>query len=166
MARPISGTSPYFHHSAGRLQLELYDQEVLRPRERRQPRVPNATSPLIEHRVLAFALAHPGFGPARIAVELARDKWGGSTPPKYDSVPVWWSVSERGLGPSGAPALGPRDVGGQAAAFIVVFEVVVCRSRCCRPGRQGDAAGATGLVQALRKPPGDGSIGRKVPRHP
>jgi len=51
--------------------------EVLRPRERRTPRVPNATSPLIEGRVLAYALAHPGEGPNRIAGELAREKWGG-----------------------------------------------------------------------------------------
>jgi transposase InsO family protein len=58
-------------------QLELYGPEVLRPRERRRPRMPNATSALIEQRVLAFALAHPGFGPARISAELARPKWGG-----------------------------------------------------------------------------------------
>jgi hypothetical protein len=37
----------------------------------------NATSPLVEQRVVAFALGHPGFGPARIAAELARPKWGG-----------------------------------------------------------------------------------------
>jgi hypothetical protein len=41
------------------------------------PRMANATSPLIEQRVIAFALGHPGFGPARIAAELARPKWGG-----------------------------------------------------------------------------------------
>jgi transposase InsO family protein len=51
--------------------------EMLRPRERRAPQMPNATSPMIEQRVLAFALAHPGFGPKRIAAELARPKWGG-----------------------------------------------------------------------------------------
>ena len=39
--------------------------------------MPNATSPLVEQRVVAFALDHPGFGPARIAAELARPKWGG-----------------------------------------------------------------------------------------
>jgi hypothetical protein len=37
----------------------------------------NATSPLVEQRVVAFALGHPGFGPARIAAELARPNWGG-----------------------------------------------------------------------------------------
>jgi hypothetical protein len=37
----------------------------------------NQTSPLVEQWVVAFALGHPGFGPARIAAELARPKWGG-----------------------------------------------------------------------------------------
>ena len=36
----------------------------------------NQTSVLVEQRVVAFALGHPGFGPARIAAELARPKWG------------------------------------------------------------------------------------------
>src|SRR5215218_6419480 len=62
-------------------------------RERRVPRMANATSPLVEQRVVAFALGHPGFGPARIAAELARaqvgrdcpvDQWGvaGPAPPR------------------------------------------------------------------------------------
>jgi transposase InsO family protein len=57
-------------------QLDRHGPEILRPRERRVPRMANATSPLIEQRVVAFALGHPGFGPARIAAELARPKWG------------------------------------------------------------------------------------------
>ena len=55
-----------------RRQAERYGLEMLWPRERRRPRMPNATSPLVEQRVLAFALGQPGFGPARIAAELAR----------------------------------------------------------------------------------------------
>ena len=51
--------------------------EMLRPCERRAPRVPNATPMMIEGRVLAYALAHPGHGPNRISAELAREKWGG-----------------------------------------------------------------------------------------
>jgi transposase InsO family protein len=51
--------------------------ELLRPRERRAPRMPNQISPVIEQRILAFSLAHPGFGPRRIAAELARERWGG-----------------------------------------------------------------------------------------
>ena len=55
-------------------QLDRYGPEILRPRERRVPRMASATSPLIEQRVVAFALGHPGFGPARIAAELAQPK--------------------------------------------------------------------------------------------
>lgn len=51
--------------------------EILRPRERRPARMPNATSPFIEQRVLAFSLANPGQGPHRVSAELARPKWGG-----------------------------------------------------------------------------------------
>jgi transposase InsO family protein len=54
-----------------------YGPDALRPRERRSPRMPNATSPLVEQRVVAFALGHPGFGPKRISAELRRTKWGG-----------------------------------------------------------------------------------------
>lgn len=59
--------------------VERYGLEMLRPRERRRPRMPNATPRLVEQRVLAFSLAHPGFGPVRIAAELKRPKWGGLT---------------------------------------------------------------------------------------
>ena len=58
-------------------QASQYGLEMLRPRERRHPRMPNATSPLTEQRVVAFSLANPGVGPARISAELARPKWGG-----------------------------------------------------------------------------------------
>jgi transposase InsO family protein len=51
--------------------------EMLRPRERRPPRMPNQTSQLTEQRVLAFALGHPGFGPRRISASLAQERWGG-----------------------------------------------------------------------------------------
>jgi hypothetical protein len=61
-----------------RRQLLAYGPEILRPRERRHPRMANATSPLGEQRVVALALGHPGFGPARISAELRRAKWEGS----------------------------------------------------------------------------------------
>ncbi len=51
--------------------------DALRPRERRRPRMPNQTPPWVEQRVVAFALGYPGFGPRRIAAELARPQWGG-----------------------------------------------------------------------------------------
>ena len=60
-----------------RRQAERYGLEILRPRERRRPQMPNATPVLIEERIVAFALGHPGYGPARISSELRREKWGG-----------------------------------------------------------------------------------------
>lgn len=60
-----------------RKQVLRFGLEILRPRERRAPRMANQTAPFFEQRVLAFALGHPGFGPARIAAELRREKWGG-----------------------------------------------------------------------------------------
>ena len=60
-----------------RYQVLRFDPEILRPRERRRPRMANQTSPFVEQRVVAFALGHPGFGPLRISAELRRDKWGG-----------------------------------------------------------------------------------------
>jgi transposase InsO family protein len=57
--------------------LERYGLDGLRVRERRRPRMPNQISPHLEHRILAFSLGHPGFGPRRISAELRRAKWGG-----------------------------------------------------------------------------------------
>src|SRR5919106_1971248 len=57
--------------------VDRHGLEMLRPRERRRPRMPNQLSPLTEQRVVAFALAHPGFGPRRVSAELGREKWGG-----------------------------------------------------------------------------------------
>lgn len=51
--------------------------EMLRPRERRPPRMPNQTSVLVEQRVVAFALGHPGLGARRISATLAQERWGG-----------------------------------------------------------------------------------------
>lgn len=57
--------------------VDRHGLEMLRPRERRRPRMPNQLSPLVEQRIVAFALAHAGLGPRRISSELARAKWGG-----------------------------------------------------------------------------------------
>ena len=57
--------------------VDRWGLEALRIRERRRPRMPNQLGPHIEQRVIAFSLGHPGFGPRRIAAELAREKWGG-----------------------------------------------------------------------------------------
>lgn len=57
--------------------VDRFGLEILRPRERRAPQMPNSIPVLIEHRILAFALGHPGKGPAAISSELAREKNGG-----------------------------------------------------------------------------------------
>ena len=51
--------------------------EMLRPRERRPPRMPNQLSQLVETRIVAFSLGHPGLGPRRISATLAQERWGG-----------------------------------------------------------------------------------------
>jgi transposase InsO family protein len=75
-------------------QLDRYGPEILRPRERRAPRMANQTSVLVEQRVVAFALGHPGFGPARIAAELARPKWGAI---QLSTNGVWPVLRRHGL---------------------------------------------------------------------
>ena len=50
---------------------------MLRPRERRSPKMPNQLPKMIEERILAFSLGHPGLGPKRVSSELRRPKWGG-----------------------------------------------------------------------------------------
>jgi transposase InsO family protein len=57
--------------------VERHGLGILRPRERRRPRLPNQLSPFVEERIVAFALGHPGYGPRRIAGELRRARWGG-----------------------------------------------------------------------------------------
>ena len=67
---------------------------ALRPRERRRPRMPNQLSALVEQRILAFALGHPGLGPRRIAAELARPRWGGLV---VSANGVWRCLRRHGL---------------------------------------------------------------------
>jgi transposase InsO family protein len=58
-------------------EVERAGLEMLRPRERRRPVMPNQLSPITEQRIVAFALGHPGLGPKRISAQLARPEWGG-----------------------------------------------------------------------------------------
>jgi len=68
--------------------------EMLRPRERRRPVMPNQLSPVVEQRIVAFALGHPGLGPRRISAQLARPQWGGlSVSPNG----VWKVLCRHGL---------------------------------------------------------------------
>lgn len=50
---------------------------MLRPRERRRPQMPNQLPKMIEKRIVAFAIAHPGFAPKRVSRGLAWEKRGG-----------------------------------------------------------------------------------------
>lgn len=55
---------------AWKRQVDRHGLEMLRPRERRAPRMPNQLSKMIEERIVAFALGHPGLGPKRVSGEL------------------------------------------------------------------------------------------------
>ena len=59
----------WFYRWKGRVERE--GLEVLRPRERRAPRMPNQIPPWQEKQILALALANPGLGPRRLAAQLA-----------------------------------------------------------------------------------------------
>ena len=58
--------------------VERHGLEMLRPRERRQPRMPNQLPPWVEERIISFALGHPGLGPRRVAAQLRLPMWGGT----------------------------------------------------------------------------------------
>jgi hypothetical protein len=49
---------------------------------------------IIEQRIVAFALGHPGLGPRRIAAQLARPEWGGL---KVSANGVWKVLGRHGL---------------------------------------------------------------------
>jgi transposase len=66
--------STYYHWKR---QVDRHGLEMLRPRERRRPQMPNALPKMIEERIVSFSIAHPGLGPRRVASELARERWGG-----------------------------------------------------------------------------------------
>jgi transposase InsO family protein len=75
-------------------QVDRHGLEVLRPRERRRPQMPNQLPKMVEERIVSFALAHPGLGPRRIASELRREKWGGIV---VSPNGVWKLLRRRGL---------------------------------------------------------------------
>jgi transposase len=79
---------------AWKRQVDRHGLEMLRPRERRVPRMPNQLSRMVEERIVAFSLGHPGLGPKRVASELARPKWGGIL---VSSNGVWKVLCRHGL---------------------------------------------------------------------
>jgi transposase len=62
---------------AWKRQVDRHGLEMLRPRERRRPKMPNQLAKMIEERIVSFSIAHPGLGPKRVSSELRRAKWGG-----------------------------------------------------------------------------------------
>jgi transposase InsO family protein len=79
---------------AWKRQVDRHGLEMLRPRERRRPQMPNQMPRVIEERILAFSIAHPGLGPKRVASELAREKWGGIV---VSANGVWKALCRHGL---------------------------------------------------------------------
>src|SRR2546421_12500105 len=79
---------------AWKRQVDRHGLEMLRPRERRRPRMPNQLSAIVEERIVAFALGNPGLGPRRIAAELARPRWGGLV---VSANGVWRCLRRHGL---------------------------------------------------------------------
>lgn len=61
--------STYYHWKP---LVERHGLVILRPRERRPPRMPNQIPHWLEQKVLAAALGEPGLGPRRIAAQLER----------------------------------------------------------------------------------------------
>ena len=87
-----------FHHSTyyrWKPLVERHGLEILRPRERRPPRMPNQTPPWREQQVIAFALGHPGLGPRRIAAQLALPSWGGE---RISANAVYKTLRRHGIG--------------------------------------------------------------------
>lgn len=75
-------------------QVDRHGLEMLRPRERRRPKMPNQLPAVVEERIVSFAIAHPGLGPKRVAGELARPKWGGIV---VSANGVWRCLRRHGL---------------------------------------------------------------------
>jgi transposase InsO family protein len=130
--------------------------EMLRPRERRAPRMPNQTNPVIEQRILAFAIAHPGLGPRRISASLAQPHWGGIG---ISHTGVWRILRRHGLsrrisrlslvagyaapaGPGGRPAEPERHIEVDHPGELVGFD-------CFYVGRLSGTKGRTWQYTAI-----------------
>jgi transposase InsO family protein len=79
---------------AWKRQVDRHGLEMLRPRERRRPQMPNQLPKMVEERIVSFSIAHPGLGPRRVASELARKKWGGIV---VSANGVWKVLCRHGL---------------------------------------------------------------------
>ena len=108
---------------AWKRQVDRHGLEMLRPRERRRPQMPNQLPKMVEERIVSFSLAHPGLGPRRVSSELAREKWGGIV---VSPNGVWKVLCRHGLNTRAkrlgliagyaAPYEPPRDPGPSATS--------------------------------------------------
>lgn len=79
---------------AWRKRIERHGLEILRPRERRLPKMPNQLSAMLEQRILAFAIAHPGLGPRKVSSALRQPRWGAL---EVSPNGVWRCLRRHGL---------------------------------------------------------------------
>jgi len=79
---------------AWKRQVDRHGLEMLRPRERRRPAMPNQTPRMVEERILAFSIAHPGLGHGESPPSWPGSSGAGSSSPRAPSgvcfgVTVW-----------------------------------------------------------------------------
>ena len=74
-------------------QVDRHGLEMLRPRERRRPQMPNQLPKMIDERIVSFSRAHPGLGQARRVGAAAREVGGIVVSPNG----VWKVLCRHGL---------------------------------------------------------------------
>jgi transposase len=113
--------------------VERHGLGILRPRERRRPRLPDQLSPLVEERIVAFALGHPGLGPKRIAAELRKQRWGGLV---VSDNGVWRCLKRHGLTTRAKAALARRRLRRRVRAAAQAGAGAPCRGRAAGRARR------------------------------
>jgi transposase len=127
---------------AWRKQVERHGLEILRPRERRRPKMPNQLSAMVEQRILAFSIAHPGLGPRKVSSALAQPRWGGLV---VSPNGVWRCLRRHGLSTRTKRL-------SLVAGYRAPYEPPPrARARAAHRGRAGRRAGRHGLL--LRRSP-------------
>ena len=143
---------------AWKRQVDRHGLEMLRPRERRRPQMPNQLPRMVEERVLSFSIAHPGLGPKRVSSELAREKWGGII---VSPNGVWKVLCRHGL-----------NTRAKRLALVAGYRAPYEPPREPRPraAHRGRAAGRAGRDRLLLRRPAARHQGRDLAadrdRHP
>jgi transposase InsO family protein len=136
-------------------QVERQGLEMLRPRERRLPQMPNQTPQIVEERIVAFSLGHPGLGPRRIAAQLGRPEWGAL---RVSPNGVWKVLRRHGISTRAkrlgliagyrAPYEPPRDPGPEPHITTTRPGELVGID-CFFVGRLSDTKGAVWQITAI-----------------